>query len=158
MFSLKLLALVGAIVGATAFAPVSMSTSELHFAAPRICTRGSAVVRSMSGDGTTTLTRPSGGTQTLLREKLEHSVWIREKEWKSGGQVPDAGSQPPLAEPPAAPTVSTLDTATSTGGGAPRRALRRAARSPATLEATQGQISSQFPTDATSARTHLNGT
>mmetsp|Transcript_7217 Transcript_7217/g.16789 ORF Transcript_7217/g.16789 Transcript_7217/m.16789 type:complete len:175 (-) Transcript_7217:129-653(-) len=75
MFSLKTLALAGAIVGATAFAPVSRSVSapELHGASPRICTRGSAVVRSMtsmSGEGTTTLTRPSGGTETLLREKL----------------------------------------------------------------------------------------
>ncbi|KAJ1485998.1 hypothetical protein T484DRAFT_1944408 [Baffinella frigidus] len=71
MFSIKTLALTGAIVGATAFAPVGrgISAPELRVAAPRICTQGSAVVMSMSGDGTTTLSRPSA-TETLRREKL----------------------------------------------------------------------------------------
>jgi len=93
MFSLKTLFLAGAIVGATAFAPVSMSTPALRLAAPRICTRGSATVRSMAGDGTTTLPMQpveSGGSEALLREKLGSPVWIREDE--SGSQGPDSWS------------------------------------------------------------------
>ena len=90
MFSLKTLVLAGAIVGATAFTPVSMSTPGLRFAAPRICTRGSAMARSMAGDGTTTLTRQPGGSEAQLREKVGYPVWIREDEWKSGGQGPDS--------------------------------------------------------------------
>ena len=93
MFSLKTLFLAGVVVGATAFAPMSMSTPELRFATPRICTRGNVMARSMAGDGTTTLTRQpveSGGSEALLREKLGYPVWIREDEWKSGGQGPDS--------------------------------------------------------------------
>ncbi|KAJ1486000.1 hypothetical protein T484DRAFT_1745836 [Baffinella frigidus] len=77
MFSIKTLVLAAAIVGATAFAPVSrsMSAPELRVAAPRICTRGRALTRSMSGDGSTTLAMPpSGATETLLREKLTTCV------------------------------------------------------------------------------------
>ena len=73
MFMIKTFALAGSIVGATAFAPVSgsMSTPKLRVAAPKICTRGSAVVPSMSGDdGTVTLSRRSIGTKTLFRETL----------------------------------------------------------------------------------------
>lgn len=99
MFSIKTLALAGAMVGATAFTPLSVSAPQLRFAAPRICTRGAMVrVRSMSGDGTTRPSVESGGTDTLLREKLGYQVWIREKEWKSGSQVPDSWSHPPLGE------------------------------------------------------------
>jgi len=64
---LKTLALAGAIVGAAAFAPIgrSMSAPELRVPAPRNFNRGSAMVRSMSGDLTTKLARPSGRTETL---------------------------------------------------------------------------------------------
>ena len=78
MFMLKTLALAGSIVGATAFAPISgsMSAPKLRVAAPKICTRGSAVAPGMSGDGTmsddgtVTLSRRSTGTKTLFRETL----------------------------------------------------------------------------------------
>ena len=65
MFMLKTLALVGAIVGAAAFAPMtrSMSAPDLRAPAPRIYHRGSAMVRSMSGDLTTKLAKPSGGNE-----------------------------------------------------------------------------------------------
>ena len=92
MFAFKTFFLAGAIIGATAFTPVSMSTPELRFATQRICTRSNGMVRSMAGDGTTTLTRQpveSGGSG---REKLGYPVWIREDEWKSGGQDPDSWS------------------------------------------------------------------
>ena len=69
MCSLKTLAIAGSIVGATAFAPASrgMSAPELRSAVPRICTQGSTAVQSISGEGTTTLQRPSRLTETLLR-------------------------------------------------------------------------------------------
>ncbi|KAJ1485997.1 hypothetical protein T484DRAFT_1745833 [Baffinella frigidus] len=77
MFSLKTLALAAAIVGATAFTPVpsrSVSAPELRVAAPMISSR-SRVVRSMSGDGTTTLPRPSFGTDILLRETKKKATF-----------------------------------------------------------------------------------
>ena len=67
MLMIKGLALAGAIVGVAAFAPPvgrSMSAPDLRVPAPRI-NRGSAVVRSMSGDGTKTLVRPSVQVETL---------------------------------------------------------------------------------------------
>ena len=98
MFSPKTLFLAGAIVGATAFAPASMSTPSLRSAAPRISTRGGgAMVRSMvwnmPADGSTTLRRQpveSGGSEAQLRGEQGYPVWIREDEWKSGSQDPNS--------------------------------------------------------------------
>jgi len=109
MLSLTTLALAGAIVGTSAFAPATMSAPALRSSAPKICTRDSAVVRSMSGDGTTTLTRPSDGTETFLQNKPEYSSWIREQEWKSGGLAPDSLSHSHLADLPAAARLRTLN-------------------------------------------------
>ena len=53
------------------------------------------MVRSRTGDGTTTLTRQaaaSGGSEAQLRGEQGYPVWIREDEWKSGGQDPDSWS------------------------------------------------------------------
>ena len=94
MYSLKTLFLAGAVVGATAFAPVTMSAPGLRFATPRICTRGSALHRSMAGDGTTTLSRQSFVESSPAAREAGYPVWIREDEWKSGGQVADDSRSP----------------------------------------------------------------
>jgi len=79
MFMLKTLALASAIVGAVAFAPMtrSMSAPDLRVPAPRIFDRGSVVVRSISGDLTTNLARPSGAMETLKNSDASFSSGLQ---------------------------------------------------------------------------------